>query len=342
MTPTQKVAIGAKIVRARLTGRPRPFFVQYSLLNACDVRCGYCAYPARHQERLTVAQHRSVIQQFARLGAIRIKFIGGEPLLYKGLEELVDEIGRCSMRSAIVTNGLTIPEKIDVVRRIDEIAISIDGREVAHDRQRGAGTWRRVMASIRACAEHNLDYFLTVVVTSQSAGEVDWLLDLARDLRVNVNFQLCQIYEPLFGAGARDWALSADEARTVIRRIIAAKEAGAPVLFTTRSYRKTLEWDDFSVDRIERPGEPTRCTAGTYFLHMDPNGDLYPCFLHVDHFAPKNVVRDGVEAAWRHTQRHNCHGCFNTWLNENRAIFDLQPAVFMNFGRNYMRQRRHA
>lgn len=48
-------------------------------------------------------------------------------------------------------------------------------------------------------------------------------------------------------------------------------------------------------------------------------------------FAPKNAARDGVEAAWRHAGAHSCFSCYNTWLNENRAIFDLHPAVLANF-----------
>jgi hypothetical protein len=46
-----------------------------------------------------------------------------------------------------------------------------------------------------------------------------------------------------------------------------------------------------------------------------------------------------VEAAWRHAQRHSCFDCYNTWLNENRAIFDLRPAVLANFWRGYLARR---
>ena len=72
---------------------------------------------------------------------------------------------------------------------------------------------------------------------------------------------------------------------------------------------------------------------------MEPNGDIYPCVLHVGTFQPKNAVRDGVEAAWRHAQRHSCFDCYNTWLNENRAIFDLRPAVLANFWHGYLSRR---
>lgn len=339
MKATDKLRIGAQIAAARISGRPRPFFVQYSLLNTCNARCGYCNCPAREDPRLSLEQHRAVLAELARLGAVRVKFLGGEPLLSPDLGELVRHVRRLGMRSAMVTNGLLVPQKMDIVREIDEIIISLDGSREAHDAQRGQGTWKRVMQAVEACAGEGLDFFLSAVVTRHSAGEVDWMIDAARRYGVMVNFQLPQINEEMYGPGAADWAPAPEQARAIVARVIAAKESGAPVLFTARSYRRTLEWPDFSVERVERPGEPTPCSAGRYFLQVEPNGDIYPCVLHIGHFEPKNAVRDGVEAAWRHAFGHSCHDCYNTWLNENRAIFDLHPAVLANFWRNYLRPR---
>ncbi len=154
-----------------------------------------------------------------------------------------------------------------------------------------------------------------------------------------VNFQIPQYNPAVYGRAAKDWLPTPEEIRALIGKIIAAKDSGAPVLFTARSYARTRDWPDWGVERIERPGLESRCTAGRYFVHVEPNGDLYPCVLQIGGFKAKNVVRDGVKAAWLHAQRHSCHDCYNTWLNENRAIFDLRPAVLGNFWRNYLHPR---
>jgi MoaA/NifB/PqqE/SkfB family radical SAM enzyme len=336
---TQKLAIGARILAARLTNEPRPFFVQYSLLNACNARCVYCNSPNREDAQLSTDQHRRILAEFARLGTVRVKFLGGEPLLRPDLGELVAEVRRLGMRSALVTNGLLIPERIDLVRQVDEVVISLDGNLDAHDRQRGRGTWHRVMRGVEACAAEGLDFFLTAVVTRESAGDVDWLLDTARRFGVMVNFQIPQFNEEMYGQEARAWMPPPDEIRALLAKIIAAKQAGAPVLFSARSYQHTLGWVDFTQERVERPGQLSPCTAGRYFLQMEPNGDIYPCVLHVGAFQPKNAARDGVEAAWTHAQRHSCFDCYNTWLNENKAIFALRPSVLGNFWQNYLRPR---
>ncbi len=340
MKPTDKMRVGSKILLSKVTGKPRPFFVQYSLLNACNAKCVYCNCPEREDPRADLDKHVRVLTDLARLGAVRIKFLGGEPLLHPHLGELVDTVRRLGMRAAIVTNGFLVPQKMDVMRRFDEIILSIDGSEPAHDAQRGRGTWKKVMAAVDACAEENLDFFLSAVVTRDTIGEVDWLIDTARRYGVMVNFQIPQFNPEMYGSGARQWMPEPDEIRKLIGKIITAKESGAPVLFSSRSYRRTLEWDDFARERDDRPGEASPCTAGKYFLQIEPNGDLYPCVLQIGSFQPKNVHRDGVEAAWRHAWSHSCFDCYNTWLNENRGIFDLHPSILHNFWSNYLRARR--
>lgn len=215
-----KLKIGAQILAARLADRSRPFFVQYSLLNACNAHCAYCNCPSRADPQLTTAQHLTVLREFARLGAVRIKFLGGEPLLRADLETLIGEVRRLGMRSAMVTNGFLIPDRLAVVRQLDELVISLDGREDAHDRQRGRGTWARVMRAVELCARERLDFFLSVVITRQNSGEIDWLLQTARRLGVAVNFQIPQVNEELYGSGARTWMPDPHAVRGILAKII--------------------------------------------------------------------------------------------------------------------------
>src|SRR5258705_6105293 len=168
MTNGQKLRIGGGILLSKLTGKPRPFFVQYSLLNACNASCAYCNCPQRDDSRVDRAAHLGVLTDFARLGAARIKFLGGEPLLHEDLGELVAHVKSLGMRAAMVTNGFLVPQRMDVVRQLDELVISIDGREPAHDAQRGRGTWKKVMAAIDVCAAAKIDFFLSAVVTRES------------------------------------------------------------------------------------------------------------------------------------------------------------------------------
>ncbi|MBN2207448.1 MAG: radical SAM protein [Candidatus Aminicenantes bacterium] len=336
MKAKDKLAVGVKIMASVVSGRPRPLFIQYSLSDRCNGQCIYCNCRNRGNTGLTTEDRLALIAAFARLGCLRMKLYGGEPLLNDDVHVLIRAVRSHGMRCAMVTNGLLITEKMEAVREIDELIISLDGDEEAHDRQRGPGTWRRAMDGIEACAAEGLSFFLNVVLTRHSLGQVDWLCGLADRLGIQANFQIPQFGETLFGPHAREWMPSPGEAREVLRKIIALKRSGGPVLFTVHSYRRTLGWKDFGLERIEDPARPSRCMAGRYALMIEPNGDVYPCFQHIGTFRAKNALRDGAEAAWRHAWNHHCHDCYNTWLNENKAIFGLRPEVLMNFWRNYM------
>ncbi len=67
--------------------------------------------------------------------------------------------------------------------------------------------------------------------------------------------------------------------------------------------------------------------AGKSYIHIEPNGDVHPCAFHGADFAPKNIIKDGLEEALRHTRRHNCGDCFTVYLNERKAVFGLKPAA---------------
>jgi MoaA/NifB/PqqE/SkfB family radical SAM enzyme len=339
MTKADKIRIGAKLAAAKALGRPKPFFIQYSLLNGCNAACVYCNCPKRDDPRADLPTHFRVLDEFARLGAVRIKFLGGEPLLHPHLDVLAARVKSRGMRVAVVTNGFLIPERLDLVKQLDEVVISLDGREAAHDEQRGRGTWKKVMAGIDACADARVDFFLSAVVTRRSLGEIDWLIDTARRYGVMINFQIPQFNPEMYGPSARDWMPSPGDIRQLIAHIIKEKNRGAPVLFSSRSYEHTLQWHDFSQERVEKPGQISPCTAGRYFLQVEPNGDIYPCVLHIGSFTPKNAFTDGVECAWKHASSHSCVDCYNTWLNENRGIFALHPSILKNFWMNYLKPR---
>ena len=77
------------------------------------------------------------LNEFARLGAVRVKFLGGEPLLREDVDALISETKRLGMRAAMVTNGFLVPQRFATIQKLDELVISLDGSEATHDRQRG-------------------------------------------------------------------------------------------------------------------------------------------------------------------------------------------------------------
>lgn len=316
-----------RILASRLTASPRPYLVDYILLTRCNASCGYCDSPWRHQRGLATPVHRQILAELAGLGAERIYLSGGEPLLHPDFGVILEYIHELGMAVEVVTNGILVPQQLESLRRCSRVFLSLDGREAVHDAQRGRGSHREAIQALRLLSERKIPVVLAALITRENRTEIDWLLELAESLGLEVDFQFPITNPACFGAEARNWMPADQDMRLALAEILAAVKRGAPVFASRGSYRKALAWRNYEIESLELPGSHKRCSAGRYFLRIEANGNVYPCEIHLGRFAPKNAASDGVEAAWRHAQAHSCVDCPHVRLNEKRALFDLRPSA---------------
>ena len=98
-------------IRALPAGRLLSMEIEFT--RKCNYRCPYC-YAAEDSavsadqgisEEMTEEEIRSAIRQASELGARKIVILGGEPLVYPHLNEMIDFISDLGMASEIFTNG---------------------------------------------------------------------------------------------------------------------------------------------------------------------------------------------------------------------------------------------
>ena len=110
----------------------------------CPLRCVYCSNPtnlAAHPDRLQTADWLRVFEQAAKLGALQLNLSGGEPLLRKDLEQLVEGAHALDYYSNLITSGLPLTLNVVLHRqnlgRIAEIIalaeqLGVDRLELAN------------------------------------------------------------------------------------------------------------------------------------------------------------------------------------------------------------------
>lgn len=168
--------------------------LRVSLTDRCNLRCTYCM-PAEglpwlpRADALTTAEFIRLITIAVReLGIRRLRFTGGEPLLFRGLEEiiaaaaeLVTDEGRAP-DMAITTNGLGLRHRAGPLARagLDRVNVSLD----TLDRGRYARLARRdrlpdVLAGIDAARAAGLTPVKINTVVMPGVNEDD-ILPLAR------------------------------------------------------------------------------------------------------------------------------------------------------------------
>ncbi|MGO4571659.1 adenosyl-hopene transferase HpnH [Microvirga sp. 2TAF3] len=150
----QVVSIGSYILRQHLAGRKRyPLVLMLEPLFRCNLACAGCGkidYPdAILNKRLSVEDCLAAVDE---CGAPVVVLAGGEPLLHKGLPQIVE--GAIARRKFVIvcTNALLLEKKIDQYRPSPYFSWSIhlDGDEEMHDRSVcQEGVYQRAVAALR-------------------------------------------------------------------------------------------------------------------------------------------------------------------------------------------------
>lgn len=141
-------------------------YLRAALTDQCNLRCWYCVGRGdkadsgieriADEDQLTYDEFERILRlAVERLGIVKIRLTGGEPLLYPKLEELVgvlrglDSLGELTL----TTNGLLLKEKAEGLYRagLDRINVSLEGAtEEAYREITGRACLQEVLAGLEA------------------------------------------------------------------------------------------------------------------------------------------------------------------------------------------------
>jgi MoaA/NifB/PqqE/SkfB family radical SAM enzyme len=332
MSRRQQLRLAGRFLRHRFNAL-HPFEVQAVLLNACNLRCAYCSCPELKTELLTTAQWLDVVRALGESGTMRLKWQGGEPTMRKDFRELCAAVQAAGILCAVVTNGTTVVEDPSLLDHVDEVVFSLDAVEPAlNDAVRGAGVHAAVCEAIEIarCRPHRPRLFINMVVMRANLGGIEPMIAYCEARGIGLNVQPAVFGLPYYDDGARPLALDQAQTREMYRTLARLKRAGRPLMFAAATYEHASRWPDYAL--LTRPSEGrSSCVMGRVYVHIEANGDVFPCVQTAASFRPKNIVRDGFAAALTHVQRHQCGDCYSAYLNERKALFGLRPAAVVEY-----------
>ncbi|MBX3023680.1 radical SAM protein [bacterium] len=332
MSRRQQLRLAGRFLRHRFAP-VHPFEVQAVLLNACNLRCAYCSCPDIKSELLTTEQWLDVIRYLGSVGTMRLKWQGGEPMLRHDFATLCAAVRAAGIRCAVVTNGTKVAANPSLLDHVDEVVFSLDSVDPGHtDAVRGAGVHGAVLEAIEVARQRPRPprLFINMVVVRANLGEIEPMLRYCEARGIGLNVQPAMFGLPYYDAGARSLALNEGETREMYRTLARLKRAGRPLMFAAATYERAVAWPDYG--QLTRPSAGrSDCVMGRVYVHIEPNGDVQPCVQTAASFRPRNLVRDGYDAALRHAQRHECGDCFSAYLNERKALFGLRPAAVVEY-----------
>jgi cyclic pyranopterin phosphate synthase len=190
-------------------------YLRISLTERCNLRCRYCmpadGVPLQPRDQLlTFEEVERVARLFVAEGVDKIRLTGGEPLLRKDVEDLMDMLGRIEgLRTlAVTTNGLLLRKKLDRMRLagVNQLNISLDSlREDRFEfitRRAGLGI---VLDAIDLAIDAGYNHVKVncVVMRGFNDDELGDFVEFTRDRPVDIRFIE---YMPFEGNGWNDSA----------------------------------------------------------------------------------------------------------------------------------------
>ena len=186
-------------------------YVRLSVTDRCDLRCRYCMAETMtflpRKDVLSLEEMVELVDIFIARGVRRIRLTGGEPLVRKGVDFLIGELGRRIGRGldelTMTTNGTQLARHARMlfgagIRRINVSLDSLDPERFRHITRRG--DLAQVLAGIDAAANAGLGIKINMVALKglnedEIAPMLRWCARQGHDLTLIETMPLGEVEE---------------------------------------------------------------------------------------------------------------------------------------------------
>jgi len=175
-------------------------YLRISVTDLCNLRCSYCMpeeglCKKEHEEILRIEEIEELVREGAKLGIEKVRITGGEPLIRKGIIELISKISKIEEIKdlAMTTNGILLKKYIKELKDagLKRVNISIDSLDKAkyHRITRG-GDIEDVLEGIEEAKKAQLTPIKlnTVLIGGFNDDEIEDFVKLTYDENIDVRF----------------------------------------------------------------------------------------------------------------------------------------------------------
>lgn len=330
--------MGRGALKYRLLKKRMPLNVILSVTNRCPAHCLYCRFPQRKQKELSRDQIFSLIDQMVQAGTQRLGLWGGEPLLRNDIGQIIDYASGKGLYVTLDSNGFLIPEKIESLKKLGHIVIALDGDRIAHEANRGKGSFPKTMKGIEVASQH-LNTWTITVLTKHNLGAIDFILKTAERYGLMSTFQILHHNEKL-GRNLKKLSPSPGDLQKAIRKLLHLKREGARIASSTNYLKYLLRWPDYQrpISRDRNYGLP--CLAGKLYCNVDSDGRVYRCSLLIEESPALNFLEVGFRNAFLDLENIPCEACAASCFTEYNYLFALNPKVVYQWLKAFSRTSR--
>lgn len=165
----------ATVPRPVLRQSPAPSlrYLELQITDACNLRCRHCYLGETSNRELSPEEVNAVLREFEAMQGLRVLITGGEPLMHGRFPEINEMLPDLFIRKVLFSNGLLLTKDVLGTLKVEEIQISIDGLEQAHDHVRGPGTFSHAMEAVRNALDAGFDVSISTMVHRRNLQDFD-------------------------------------------------------------------------------------------------------------------------------------------------------------------------
>ncbi len=277
-----------RLVKSQLLsilGKMVPDQVTISITEECPNNCIHCALPdTKNRAKLTPEAVKSTIDQVLEMGTTVVIFDGGEPLMYPGLEDLINYVDPEKAVNGMFTSGIGLTE--ERARSLKEaglysLTVSFDSAsEDQHDYVRGRkGVFNSAVEAVKNGIKADLLVNMYVVLSNDNVNELEQIYTLASELGVH-ELSLYEIVPTGRWMNNTSEIVNPKNMRKFDNFVSIVREKEGPRVFAIPQIMKA-----------------TGCMAGRKWLHITPEGNILPCACIPIPYG--NVYRDKIKDIWK-------------------------------------------
>jgi len=281
-----------------------PRWLLAELTYSCPLQCPYCSNPVDYTnigDELDTEEWKRVLKQSREMGAVQLGFSGGEPLIRKDLEELVQYSHQLGYYTNLITSGYKMTEaRIIKLKQagLDHIQISLQASsKELNDFLAGTKTFEEKKKTAKLIKKHGYPMVLCVVLHRQNIHQMEGILEMAIELGADfVELANTQYY---------GWALQNRDQLLPTQQQLQQAEAIA------KTYQQSQQGNMkiYYVIPDYHESRPKACMNGwgTTFLTIAPDGQALPCHSarQLPNFDCPNIREHSISEIWNKSTAFN-------------------------------------
>ncbi len=335
-----KIKILGDLLASKITKARKPILANLLITNRCNLKCFYCYVDVfnRKMQDLSTEEIIRIIDILHANGTKIIVLLGGEPLLRKDIDAIIEHINSKGIICELITNGFGVDKWIKSLRLLDSVCVSLDGNEYPNDLNRGSGAFRVATEAIRLLKENRVNTRIKAVITKNNIDALAFLAKFVKDNSILMTCSAAVVYEQREYNQNLKW-MGNDDVRELLIKLKEHKRKGIPIGYSYKALDYCINWPseyNHVVKNLKQEAnfKFIKCLRKDFSLYMDADGTIYPC-ANLWGKGGGNILKEDFKAAWDKFNEYDCYCCGNNPDVDISLILNLELAGMVITLRNF-------